>query len=182
MILYYLIISALFRKTYQAWPASGVRDPGGENCKGTIEQTPDVLAEQEPAGCPCLGEARVGGAFIDLDIRLKKSFGLEGKDAWSLAGYFKPATGDIIGYKAEFTRPEPNVVSYRLHPPCLWFPDLDIPPSFCEALGCFEKEAAKIVNPDIEIRHVQLMTAGDPICEIHFIEKETPDRQDGEGR
>ena len=123
-----------------------------------------------------------GGTFIDLDIRLEKSFGPEGKDAWSLASYFKPATGDIIGYKAELTRPEPNVVSYRLHPPCLWFPDLDIPPSFCEALGCFEREAAKIVNPDIEIRHVQLMTAGDPICEIHFIEKETPDRQDGKGR
>ena len=38
-----------------------------------------------------------------------KSFGLEGKDAWSLASYFKLATGDIIGYKAELSRPEPKV-------------------------------------------------------------------------
>ena len=101
-----------------------------------------------------------------------KSFGLEGNDAWSLASYFKLATGDIIGYKAELSRPEPNVVSYRLDPPCLWFPNLDIPPSFCEALGCFEKEAAKIVNPNIEIKHTKLMTAGDDYCEILFIEKD----------
>jgi hypothetical protein len=63
------------------------------------------------------------------------------------------------------------VVSYRLYPPCLWFPDLDIPPSFCKALGCFEEEAARIVNPAIEIRHTKLMTAGDPYCEIHYVER-----------
>ncbi|MDY6881888.1 MAG: hypothetical protein SV686_16770 [Thermodesulfobacteriota bacterium] len=101
-----------------------------------------------------------------------KSFGLDGKDAWSLASYFKMATGDVIGYKAELSRPEENVVSYKLYPPCLWFPDLDIPPSFCEAMGCFEEEAARIVNPNIEVKHTSLMMAGDPYCEILFIEKE----------
>ncbi len=99
-----------------------------------------------------------------------KAFGLEGNDAWSLASYFKLATGDIIGYKADLSRPEPNVVSYKLHPPCLWFPDLGIPPSFCRSMGMFEKEAAKIVNPNIEVKQVKLMTDGDPYCEILFIE------------
>jgi len=102
-----------------------------------------------------------------------KAFGIQGNDAWALASYFKLATGDVIGYKAELSRPEPNVVSYRLYPPCLWFPDLDIPPSFCRAMGCFEKEAAKIVNPNIEIKHTKLMMDGDDYCEIQFIEKES---------
>ena len=101
-----------------------------------------------------------------------KSFGLDGNDAWSIASYFKLATGDVIGYKAELSRLEPNVVSYKLFPPCLWFPDLDIPASFCRALGCFEEEAAEIVNPNVEIKTVKLMTAGDPYCEILFIEKD----------
>lgn len=101
-----------------------------------------------------------------------RSFGLEGTDAWSLASYFKLATGDIIGYKAELSRPQPNVVSYKLYPPCLWFPNLDIPASFCRAMGCFEREAAKILNPNIETKTVKLMTAGDPYCEIQFIERE----------
>lgn len=100
-----------------------------------------------------------------------KSFGLEGRDAWTLASYFKLATGDIIGYKVELSRPKPNVVSYKLYPPCLWFPNLDIPPRFCMAMGSFEKEAAKIVNPNIEIKHTKFMTDGDPYCEILFIEK-----------
>ncbi len=102
-----------------------------------------------------------------------KAFGIEGNDAWSLASYFKLATGDVIGYKAELSRPEPNVVSYRLDPPCLWFPDLDIPPSFCRAMGCFEIEAAKIVNPNIEVKHTKLMMDGDDYCEIQFIEKKS---------
>lgn len=101
-----------------------------------------------------------------------KSFGLKGKDAWALASYFKLATGDVIGYKTELSRPEPNVVSYKLYPPCLWFPNLDIPPRFCRAMSSFEKEAAKIVNPNIEIRHTKLMMDGDPYCEILFIEKD----------
>ncbi len=40
-------------------------------------------------------------------------------------------------------------------------------------MGCFEKEAAKIVNPNIEIKHTKLMTAGDDYCEILFIEKDS---------
>ena len=63
------------------------------------------------------------------------------------------------------------MVAYRLYPPCLWFPDLDIPGSFCRSMGCFEKEAALMVNPDIEIKHTKLMMDGDPYCEILFIEK-----------
>jgi len=101
-----------------------------------------------------------------------KGFGIEGNDAWALASYFKLATGDVIGYKAELTRPEPNVVSYKLYPPCIWFPKLDIPASFCKSMGCFEIEAAKLVNPKIEIQHKQLMTDGDPCCELWFVEKE----------
>ena len=100
-----------------------------------------------------------------------KSFGIEGNNAWSLASYFKLATGDVIGYKTKLSRLEPNLVSYKLYPPCLWFPDLDIPPSFCRALGCFEKEAAKILNPNIEIIINKLMTEGDPYCEFFFADK-----------
>jgi len=66
-----------------------------------------------------------------------EKFGIKGSDPWAIASYFKLATGDVIGYKAELIQETPNRVVYRLYPPCLWFPDLDIPPSFCEALGLF---------------------------------------------
>jgi hypothetical protein len=61
-------------------------------------------------------------------------------------------------------------VLYRLHPPCLWFPELDIPPTFCRAFGTFEEEAAKIVNPKIKTYFTKLMTQGDPYCELVFEE------------
>ena len=99
-----------------------------------------------------------------------KAFGIRGTDAWSLASYFKLATGDIIGYKAELVEESPKKVVYRLHPPCLWFPDLDIPPSFCKALGKFERVAAEIVNPKIKITTRKLMTDGDSCCELVFEE------------
>ena len=57
---------------------------------------------------------------------------------------------------------------YRLYPPCIWFPDLDIPAKFCEAMGAFEEEAVKLVNPSVKISHRKLMTAGDDCCEILF--------------
>jgi hypothetical protein len=101
-----------------------------------------------------------------------KAFGIEGTDPWSLASYFKLATGDIIGYRTELIEESPRKVAYRLHPPCLWFPELDIPSSFCRALVTFEEEAAKIVNPRIKIYFTKLMTEGDPYCEIIFEEGE----------
>ena len=101
-----------------------------------------------------------------------KVFGIEGTDPWSLASYFKLATGDIIGYRTELIEESPRKVAYRLHLPCLWFPDLDIPPSFCRALGTFEEEVAKIVNPRIKTYFTKLMTEGDPYCEIIFEERE----------
>jgi len=99
-----------------------------------------------------------------------KGFGIKGNDPWSLASYFKLATGDIIGYSAELIEESPKKVLYRLHPPCLWFPELDIPPTFCRALGTFEEEAAKIVNPKIKTYFTKLMTQGDPHCELVFEE------------
>ena len=97
-------------------------------------------------------------------------FGIKGNDPWALATYFKLATGDVIGYKAELIQEAPNRVVYRLYPPCLWFPDLDIPPSFCEAEGMFEIEAARLVNPRIKITMRSLLTRGDPYCETVFEE------------
>ena len=97
-------------------------------------------------------------------------FGIKGNDAWALASYFKLATGDIIGYKTELIQEGPKKVVYRLYPPCLWFPDLDIPPSFCHAEGKFEDEAARIVNPKIKHYSRALMTCGDPYCEAVFEE------------
>ena len=99
-------------------------------------------------------------------------FGIKGNDPWSLASYFKLATGDVIGYKAELIQETPNRVVYRLYPPCLWFPDLDIPPSFCEAEGMFEREAARMLNPKIKVWMRSLMTRGDPYCETIFEEIE----------
>lgn len=96
--------------------------------------------------------------------------GIKGNDAWSLASYFKLATGDIIGYKAELIQEGPRRVVYRLYPPCIWFPNLDIPASFCEAQGSFEEEAAKIINPKIKVTGRALMTRGDPYCEVLFEE------------
>ena len=97
-------------------------------------------------------------------------FGIKGNDVWALASYFKLATGDIIGYKAELIEEGPKKVVYRLYPPCLWFPDLDIPASFCEAEGAFEAEAARLVNPKIKCSGRALMTRGDPYCEGVFEE------------
>ena len=102
--------------------------------------------------------------------RSMEMFGIKGKDLWALASYFKLATGDVIGYKAELIQEAPNRVVYRLYPPCLWFPELDIPPSFCEAEGCFEKEAARMFNPKIKVSMRALMTRGDPYCETVFEE------------
>lgn len=99
-----------------------------------------------------------------------KAFGITGNDAWSLASYFKLATGDIIGYKVELERMSPKKVAYRLFSPCLWFPDLDIPHTFCEAMASFEETAAELVNPKIKVSHGRLMTAGDTCCEIFFEE------------
>jgi hypothetical protein len=101
-----------------------------------------------------------------------KGLGIAGNDPWSLARYFKLATGDIIGYRTELIEESPKKVAYRLHPPCLWFPDLDIPSSFCRALSIFEEKAAKIVNPRIKTYFTELMTEGDPHCEIIFEERE----------
>ncbi len=100
-----------------------------------------------------------------------EAFHIKGNDPWALASYFKLATGDIIGYKAELIQEGPKRVVYRLHPPCIWFPDLDIPPSFCLAEGNFEREAARIINPKIKISARSLMTRGDPFCELVFEEE-----------
>lgn len=99
-----------------------------------------------------------------------EKFGITGNDCWALASYFKLATGDVIGYKAELIQESPNKVVYRLYPPCLWFPDLDIPPSFCEAEGEFEMEAARMINPKIKVYGRALLTRGDPYCETVFEE------------
>jgi len=98
-------------------------------------------------------------------------FGIRGNDAWALASYFKLATGDVIGYNIELIQESPKKVWYRLYPPCIWFPKLDIPPSFCRAMAAFEKVAAEIVNPKIKVSSTKLMTAGDPYCEIAFEEE-----------
>lgn len=102
--------------------------------------------------------------------RSMEMFGIKGNDAWSLASYFKLATGDVIGYRTELIQEGPRKVSYRLYPPCLWFPDLDVPPSFCIAESSFEEEAARIVNPKIKVTGRSLMTRGDPYCETVFEE------------
>ncbi|MBM3119903.1 MAG: hypothetical protein FJ006_10255 [Chloroflexi bacterium] len=99
-----------------------------------------------------------------------KGFGIEGNDAWALASYFKLSTGDIIGYKARLIKESPQLVRYQLYPPCLWFPELDIPPSLCRAMGAFEQTACQILNPKIKARPTKLMTAGDPYCEFVFEE------------
>jgi len=101
-----------------------------------------------------------------------EKFGITGNDPWSLASYFKLATGDVIGYKAELIQEAPKRVVYRLHPPCLWFPDLDVPPSFCEAEAKFEEEAARMVNPKIRVSCRALLTRGDPYCDTVFEEVE----------
>ena len=97
-----------------------------------------------------------------------KGFGLQGRDPWALASYFKLATGEVLGYKVMLVKESPRRVLYQVHPPCLWFPDLDIPASFCRAMGEFEREACRLVNPKISVTVNKLMTAGDPYCELAF--------------
>ena len=100
-----------------------------------------------------------------------KAFGIEGRDPYAIASYYKLTTGEIIGYDVEIEKVSPKEVLYRLHPPCIWFPDLDIPPSFCRALGAFEREAVRLINPAMEVSMRRLMTAGDACCELVFKEK-----------
>ncbi len=99
-----------------------------------------------------------------------KKFGIEGNDPWALASYFKLATGDILGYKVELIQVSPKKVLYRLYPPCVWFPDLDICPEYCHAEGEFEKEAARLINPNIKVTTTNLLTKGNPYCEEMFEE------------
>jgi hypothetical protein len=73
---------------------------------------------------------------------------------------------------AELIEESSKKVAYRLYPPCLWFPELDIPSTFCRALGTFEEEAAKIVNPKIKRYFANLMMEGDTYCESVFEERE----------
>jgi hypothetical protein len=120
--------------------------------------------------CSILSELMKENAQKYVAAGMKK-FNIEGNDAWALASYFKLATGDVIGYKAELVKESEKKVYYRLYPPCLWFPKLDIPPSFCRALGTMEVEACKIINPNIKVRFEKLMTAGDPYCELVFEEE-----------
>ncbi len=125
----------------------------------------------EAKTCEILTEFMMGNADRYLK-RGMKAFGVTGTDAWSLASYFKMATGDVLGYRTELKRISPTKVAYKLYPPCLWFPNLDIPPSFCEAMACFEVKAAEMVNPKIKVTHGKLMTAGHDCCEIFFEEME----------
>jgi len=97
-----------------------------------------------------------------------EAFGIEGRDPYSLASYFKLTTGEIIGYDVELEKVSSKEVIYRLNPPCIWFPDLDIPPSFCRALGAFEREAMRLVNPSIKVTMPRIMTEGHPCCELIF--------------
>lgn len=85
---------------------------------------------------------------------------------------FQISHGGYLGYSAELVEGSPKKVLYRLSPPCLWFPELDIPRTCCRALGAFEKEAAKIINPGIKTYFTRLMTNGDPYCELIFEEVE----------
>lgn len=101
-----------------------------------------------------------------------KAFGIEGCDPYSLATYFKLTTGEIIGYDVEIEKVSRKEVVYRLQPPCIWFPDLDIPPSFCRALGAFEREAVHLVNPRINVTMPRIMTEGHPHCELIFKEED----------
>ena len=102
-----------------------------------------------------------------------KLFGIEGNDPLAVATYFKLATGDVIGYKAELIQESPKKVIYRLYPPCIWFPKLDIPISFCmRGFDNFERVATKIINPKIKVTSGKKLTAGDPYCEVIFEEIE----------
>lgn len=56
--------------------------------------------------------------------------------------------------------------------PCPWFQELDIPAAFCRALGTFEGEMAKIVNPNIKSYFAKVMTEGDTYYEPVFEERE----------
>ena len=73
---------------------------------------------------------------------------------------------------AELIEESSKKVAYRLYPPCLWFPELDIPSTFCQAFGSFEEEMAKIVNPKIKRYFANLMMEGDTYCESVFEERE----------
>ncbi len=149
--------------------AKAANNTGWRYFEGLVKIMHRELGEEK--SCAILAEFMKENARKYVAEGMKK-FKIEGNDPWALASYFKLATGDIIGYKTELVRESPKKVCYRLYPPCLWFPNLDIPPSFCRALGTMEVEAAKIINPKIKISFKKLMTDGDPYCELLFEEEE----------
>jgi hypothetical protein len=154
------------------WPQIRKAKAGAKTAWGYFGSLVKILHEK-------LGERETAKVLEELMIQNArkyfvpglKSFGIDDIDPYSLASYFKLTTGEIIGYDVEIESVSSDEVTYRLHPPCIWFPDLDIPASFCRALGAFEREAVRLVNPDLEVQMVKLMTEGHSCCELVFKSK-----------
>jgi hypothetical protein len=154
------------------WPPLRRAKAASKTAWGYFSALVKILLEQlgEEETCRILEELMTRNARLYFQAGLK-TFGIEGKDPCSLASYFKLTTGEIIGYDVEIEKVSDKKAIYRLRPPCIWFPDLDIPPSVCRALGAFEREAVRLVNPHITVTMPHLLTEGHPCCELVFEEK-----------
>ena len=162
----------------EEWPelrkVKAARNTGWEYFANLVKTAHQELGEEKT--CQLLSRFMADNAKKYAQTSMKR-FGIAGNDPWALASYLKLSTGDIIGYKIELIKESPTRVLYRLYPPCIWFPNLDIPPSFClRGFNNFEHAAAEIINPKIKITCNKLMTAGDPYCELALeeVEKEQP--------
>jgi len=158
----------------EEWPeirrAKASRNTGWEYFGNLVKLVCKELGEEKTAQILSRFMAENAERYVKAGM---KGFGIEGNDPWSLASYLKLSTGDIIGYKIDLIKESPKRVIYRLYPPCIWFPKLDIPPHLCrEGFMNFERAAAKIINPKIKVSPNKLMTAGDPYCEVTLEEME----------
>jgi len=158
----------------EEWPeirkAKASRNTGWEYFGNLIKTAYKELGEEKT--CQLLSRFMAENAKRYVKAGMK-GFGIEGNDPWALASYLKLSTGDIIGYKIDLIKESPKKVIYRLYPPCIWFPNLDIPPSFCtKGFMNFERVAAEIINPRIKVTPNKAMTAGDPYCEVILEEVE----------
>ena len=154
------------------WPEARKMKAAGKTAWAYFSNLVKLLIEKlgEEKTCEILTELMTRNAqkFVPAGFH---QFGIGDDDPWGIASYFKLATGDVIGYDAELIK-DGEKVTYKLNPPCLWFPDLDVPPAVCRALGEFEREACRMVNPKVGVTITHLLTAGDPYCAFVFEKKE----------
>lgn len=99
-------------------------------------------------------------------LRSLKTFGIEGNNAKAFALYFKLAQ-EVLGYEMELVEATDKRAVLRYYTCHLFDKSDPIAERICRECNFqFEKRAAELLNPKLEVRFTKLQTAGDPHCEM----------------